>query len=503
MRPFKALRQGPQDSYDAIVIGAGVGGLVCANLLVQEGLHVLLIEQHYMVGGYCSMFRRKGYTFDAATHFYPLLGNPTTMTGKLLAQLRVTTQWVKMDPVDQFHFPDGSRFVVPAAFDDYLSQLKTLFPHEIQALNDFFALVKKAYSYGLLAYFRGRDTAKLDSYRDLTLQQVLDRYFRDRKLKLLLTADGPHWGSPPSRTSFVFDAMLRLSYFLGNYYPKGGSQAFADELAQRFEEQGGHILMRALTTRILVHHHTAYGVEVETTERGHTQRWQVNADWVVSNADLRQTLEQMIGPSHLDPDYLASLQTLRPTYPCFLTHIGLRSMPADVLSEAHGYYWDDWDAEHMGRHALRFKLFVPTLYEPSLAPRGGHIVIIQKVVDLDYGAITDWASHKAAIERYIMGHLENMIPGFHQYIVVKLSASAQTSYRYTLNGQGAMLGWEMSPEQLGDQRYDVTGPLDRLAFVGHWVQPGGGITPVIVSAIKAAQRIIQASPAMATAMPMS
>ena len=37
---------------------------------------MLLVEQHYMVGGYCSTFRRKGYTFDAATHFYPLLGNP-------------------------------------------------------------------------------------------------------------------------------------------------------------------------------------------------------------------------------------------------------------------------------------------------------------------------------------------------------------------------------------------------------------------------------------------
>ncbi len=68
-RPFQALKDGPRRSYDAIVIGAGIGGLICANLLARGGLEVLLIEQHYMVGGYCSMFRRKGYTFDAATHF--------------------------------------------------------------------------------------------------------------------------------------------------------------------------------------------------------------------------------------------------------------------------------------------------------------------------------------------------------------------------------------------------------------------------------------------------
>ena len=47
----------------------GIGGLFCANLLAREGLSVLLVEEHYMVGGYCSTFRRKGYTFDACIHW--------------------------------------------------------------------------------------------------------------------------------------------------------------------------------------------------------------------------------------------------------------------------------------------------------------------------------------------------------------------------------------------------------------------------------------------------
>src|ERR671932_246932 len=102
-RPYRGLRdQRPAEAYDAVVVGAGVGGLVCANLLAREGLSVLLVEQHYMVGGYCSTFRRAGYTFDAATHFYPLLGNPRTITGGLLRELGLTNGWVKMDPVDHF-----------------------------------------------------------------------------------------------------------------------------------------------------------------------------------------------------------------------------------------------------------------------------------------------------------------------------------------------------------------------------------------------------------------
>jgi phytoene dehydrogenase-like protein len=52
-----------------------------------------------------------------------------------------------------------------------------------------------------------------------------------------------------------------------------------------------------------------------------------------------------------------------------------------------------------------------------------------------------------------------------------------------------MLGWEMSPGQLGDRRPSIDAPVDRLYFCGHWTRPGGGITPVIVSAMDVARRI--------------
>ncbi|HEV2843333.1 MAG TPA: NAD(P)-binding protein, partial [Thermoanaerobaculia bacterium] len=194
-RPFRGLRRPPDPTYDAVVIGAGIGGLIAANLLAKEGLKILLVEQHYMVGGYCSTFRRGGYTFDAATHFYPLLGNPETLTGRLLAELGVTTGWVKMDPVDTFHFPDGTRFAVSADFDVYLARLKDDFPEEAAALDGFFADVREVYLLGLLHHFRGRpEPERLAAWRDLTLKEALDRWFRDPKLKLLLTADCQHWG---------------------------------------------------------------------------------------------------------------------------------------------------------------------------------------------------------------------------------------------------------------------------------------------------------------------
>jgi phytoene dehydrogenase-like protein len=490
-RRFRGLREKPNASYDCVIIGAGVGGLVCANLLARAGLKVLLIEQHFMVGGYCSTFRRKGYTFDAATHFYPLLGNPATISGALLKELGATTQWVKMDPVDSFHFPDGSRFTVPADFDAYLANVKREFPEESEKIGQFFSLVRKTYMIGLIHYFRDIRTSRILPYQDLTLRDVLNQYFHNKKLKLLLTGDIGHWGSPPSRTSFVFDSMLRLAYFLGNYYPLGGSQVFVDDLAQRFEEAGGHILMSSKVRRILVRKSAVCGVDIETGSGRSRVQIRISAGVVVSNADLRQTMESMIGPEFVNPDYLMNVRRLRPTQACFLCHIGLQDISLEELRRAEGYHWSSWDAENVCTNA--FKAFLPTAFDPHLAPPGGQIIIVQKLTCIDYESMRDWHAHKTAVEDHILASLEKCLPGFTKKIVVKLTASAHTSQRYTLNHHGAMLGWEMSPDQLSENRPGIQGPLKNLYLTGHWTRPGGGITPVMISAMQVANLILNAT----------
>jgi phytoene dehydrogenase-like protein len=172
-------------------------------------------------------------------------------------------------------------------------------------------------------------------------------------------------------------------------------------------------------------------------------------------------------------------------------HVGLWGMPEEDLRRVHGYHWDGWDPDEVGRGALRFKLFVPTIYDPSLAPPGGQVLIVQKVLEMDYAGVIDWGAHKAAVERYVLENLERLLPGFSERVVVRLSASAATSHRYTLNHHGAMLGWEMSPDQLGDRRPGIESPVKNLFFVGHWTRPGGGITPVIVSAVQGAEKVVQ------------
>ncbi len=474
--------------YDAIVIGAGIGGLVCANLLGRGGMKVLLIEKHYMLGGFCSSFRRKGFVFDAATHFYPLLGNPQTLTGKLLRELGISTEWIKMDPVDQFHFPGSPPFAVPANFSDYIHLLKRSFPHQTNAIDSYFGELRQAYMYGLLHYFKGVANDYVERLEHCTMTAKLDEHFSDPRLKAVLMGDTPHWGCLPSRTSFIFDAMLRLSYFLGNYYPKGSSQQFADDLGRGIESRGGRILKCAAVDEIRIAGESVRGVAVRTVSRRATEYFEFESPIVISNADARHTYRDLLGAKRCDPWVLDRIESMRPSYPCFLMHLGLRGMNPQRLAAAEGYYWSSFDPNDVVRNV--FKIFVPTHFDPAIAPPGCQILIVQKLSPVPFAQISDWDANKTSIEAIIMERLRAILPGIDDCIVVRLAASAMTSYRFTGNHEGAMLGWEMSPDQLGANRLPFYTPVRNLYLTGHWTQPGGGITPVIVSAQRVAKAVL-------------
>lgn len=477
------------ETVDVIVIGGGIGGLFCANLLADEGLSVLLMERHSLLGGYCSSFRRKGFHFDAASHFYPLLGNPETLTGKLVRKLEIPTEWVKMDPVDQFHLPGLEPFAVPADYDAYVAKLRDWFPEESDAIDGYFDELRRAYLCGLLHYFKGVENARAQRFESFSMEEKVNQHFRDPRLKCLLLADAPHWGSLPGKTSFLFDAMLRLSYFLGNYYPKGTSQQFANDLGDGIARRGGHAVRCLEASEILVENSKVCGVRARTRAKAEPQEFVFRAPVVVANSDAVHTFSKLLPYGAVDPSYLKSLRSLRPSLPCFLMHIGLRDMCPQRLAEVEGYHWQSLDPKDASRNV--FKIFVPTRFDEALAPPGCQTIIIQKLTPVRLDEIEDWDAHKARVEAEIFTRLRALMPEIDDHIVVRLGATAMTSHRYTNNFGGAMLGWEMAPDQLGSARPDNQSPLENLYLTGHWTRPGGGVTPVIVSAQRTAQLILR------------
>jgi all-trans-retinol 13,14-reductase len=115
--------------WDVVVVGSGMGGMACATALGKSGRKVLVLEQHYVPGGFTHMFARKGFHWDAGVH---AMGEmlPHEIPGKVLRWL--TDGRVEMlplgDPYDRFRFHDGFEWGLPASRDAWVSALRREFP---------------------------------------------------------------------------------------------------------------------------------------------------------------------------------------------------------------------------------------------------------------------------------------------------------------------------------------------------------------------------------------
>ena len=117
-----------KDKYDVIIIGAGIGGLVCACYLSQKGLKVLVVEKNKNVGGCASSFKKNNFTFDMGAHLIGGCDNSGLFTHYLKA-LNIKVEFIKMNPFDRYIF-GGNTVDVPDDLSDFKVFLKREFPKE-------------------------------------------------------------------------------------------------------------------------------------------------------------------------------------------------------------------------------------------------------------------------------------------------------------------------------------------------------------------------------------
>jgi prolycopene isomerase len=490
-----------RDAYDAIVVGAGLGGLTAAAILARSGLGVLVVERHDRVGGYAHSFRRGSYLFDSAVHLVggcePVAFEGGGLLHRLLSSLGVQSRcrFQRIEPSYAAVYPDA-RVEAPSDLEEFVRVHTAACPAEAKGLRQVLQEclnvrqeTRRAESLQSpldLMKTPGRFPTLL-RYRRATLGEVLDDHLDSPRLKAHVGSLWPYVGLPPSRVSFLYFASMLMSYLAdGAYYCVGSFQRLAEALASAVETSGGEVLLRSSVRRIVVEDGRASGVVLENGQR-------IAAPVVVSNADLRQTVEELTGRECFPARYTARLGRMANSLSAFVVYLAAR-LELDPTRACHEtFLYPDWSHDDAYRSSLAgepswLSVTIPTLTDASLAPSGEHLVTLTTLVAYDPPG--RWRADKQRLAERLLDRAGLHLPGLREGLCFLEAGTPRTLERYTRASGGAAYGFELSPRQVGPGRPGIRTPVDGLWLAGHWTQPGGGVYGVVSSGIQVARSVL-------------
>ena len=501
------LKSSPPATWDVIVIGAGIGGLVAATQLAAKGYRVLVLEKYLIPGGSAGYFERpdpngKGvYRFDVGASMIFGLGRQGT-TNLLTRALAAVGQSLDSipDPVQiAYHLPQGLSPCVHRDYEQFLQELASYFPQEAGSIRRFYdrfwpifnslnameLLSLEEWGY-LWRSFVGNPRAclTLARYLPANVGQVARRHLRDPALLRFVDMECYCWSVVPAeRTPMINAGMVFCDrHYGGVNYPKGGVGQIAQKLAQGLEACGGQIRYGAPVRRILEERGRAVGVELSTGEK----LW---ARKVISNATRWDTFERL-WPGSL-PAAERRWQSRYQQSPSFLSlHLGVRAEALAGERYCHHILLEDWQAMEAEQGTIFVS--IPTLLDPELAPPGRHIVhaFTPSWMQTWLGLSPEqYRQQKQAAAQRLIRRLEALWPELGSHIELQEVGTPRTHRRFLGRVNGTY-----GPIPRGTPCGLLGMPFNRTAIpnlycVGDSTFPGQGLNAVAFSGFACAHRV--------------
>jgi all-trans-retinol 13,14-reductase len=389
------------ESWDAIVIGSGIGGLTSAAMLARAGRRVLVLERHTTAGGATQSFRRAGYEWDAGLHYMGEVHRPNSTLRRIFEYISGgKLEWAPMPDVYNRVVIDDRAYEYPSGATAFKKQMKEYFPDEAAAIDSYIELVFEA-NRTARSFFAHRamspDIAE-DLYRDMcepfrafsdrTVSEVLAGLTANAELRAVLCGHFGDYCLAPGNASFAMHAMLIRHYVDGASFPVGGSARLAETAADVICGARGAVLVAAdVATLLLDDGGRAGGVIMRDGRR-------FLAPVVISDAGAVNTLTKIV-PSHArDAGIADAVGSLGPSLPWVMLNIGVRHTDAELGLDGTNIWahsGPDIDAEIAAfeadpqhtRMPLYFLSF-PSAKDPSWQDRyPGRATI-------DIGGLTSW-----------------------------------------------------------------------------------------------------------------
>ena len=494
-------REAPDGPWDVIVVGSGMGGLGTAALLSDLGQRVLVLEQHYVPGGFTHAFSHGGYVWDVGVH---AVGQVTshTISGRLLSHLtRGDLRWSSLGPVyEEFHFPGGFRVDFPDDPEAFRRNLVEAFPGEADAIDRYLSLVDE-----VARSMRGHHLAKVvpswaaplaepvlgrrsRRWISRTVEEILSEVTADPRLRAVLTAQWGYYGTPPGRASFAIQALITRHFLHGAWYPVGGAQEIARCLTRTVAEAEGWTRIATEVERILVEDGGAAGVVLADGET-------IRAPRVVVASGIGTAVRRLLPEELASTSWAEAVREIGPGPAHVCLYLGLTGDPRTVgASGANQWFYRTWDAEKSlwevapGREIPEAPVLYtsfPSLKDPAHDPGGEERHTAEVVTFVPWNVFEGWSGSrwqrrgedyerfKERLERRLLEQILDRVPGLRPMVDhVELGTPLSTEF-FCRPLAGSIYGLEATPRRFLCRWLRARSPVPGLYFSGSDVTSGG------------------------------
>lgn len=515
------------NTFDAVVIGAGHNGLVCANYLARRGMKVMVLERRDVIGGAAVTeeiapgFRASIFSylmsllhprvirdFDLKRHGLEILPCSDMISSVSYDDYILFSDDMAKTQASFAKFSTHDAEIYPA-FDAYLQEAtkivrKLLFETPVDPVGKSWRGLRE--SACLLWRYRriGRKLYRLVDLLTMSAYDYLREWFEDDRIIAVLayyasigTFAGPK--TPGSAYVIMHHVMGEHEGAGGWGFVKGGMGAITQALASYGRTVGVQIRTGASVRQISVTGNQAREV---ITESGDTYRARV----VVSNASAKTLYLNMLNAEDVPPDVLREVRGYRTFSTAFKMNIACERPPQyrildkvrrdaalgnfsyptyahiapdiDYLERAYD------DAKHGWYSKEPFMTLVtPSIVDDSLAPPGKHVVNVfggHAPYTLKGG---DWATEKENFKKTVLDTIDNYAPGFSADIIAEQTLVPPDIERIVNLPQGHIFHGELAADQLFFQRpvsgyADYRTPIKGLYICGSSMHPGGGVSGI-------------------------
>ncbi len=508
-------------SYDAVIIGGGHNGLVCAAYLARAGRSVLVLERRHVLGGAAvSEELHPGFTFSVCSYVVSLF------RPHIMRQLELVRHGLEIIPLDCSFtpLPDGrslARWSDPHRTQQEISRFSR---HDAEVYPEFSLALTRLARFAkpvidapapdpaaadprewLRLLRLGRSMSQLEpdlrylNFKLLTMSAAdfLDLWFESEVLKAPMAVSGiigTFLGVRSPGTAYVL-----LHHYMGEIdgafrawgFSKGGTGRLSLAIAQAARSHGAEIVTDAPVERVRVSGGRATGVVL--AQGGE----EIGARVVVSALDPRRTFLGLVGAEHLDDAFLGQIRRFKmrgssgkvnlalDRLPEFTCRPGDSHLRGDIaIAPGIDYLERAYDQAKYGDFSERpyINVVIPSLADPSVAPPGKHVLsafVQYAPYDIKEGA-QSWPQRREAFGDAVVQTLAEYCPTLPDSILYRQVLTPWDLEQEFGLTEGNIFHGELSLEQLlflrpaaGWARYRT--PLDRLWICASGTHPGGGL----------------------------